>query len=173
MTTNMTPEEVVRAWNACYSKRDVDGALKYMSEDLQRYGDNNRWTASTIATWGAEQKGFFEAFPDWSWDITSITASGNLVMCEFLEHGTFTKPYTDFNRIVGTLLGRKVTGLALEPTGESYHDRDGIFIVVKDGLIVEIRAYVTNNLDRTFHFEDKIMKLVAAQDPTAVALRRK
>jgi hypothetical protein len=173
MSKNLTPLEVVLAWHNCYSKRDVDGALKYMSEDFKRYGDSNRWTASTKATWGAEQRGFFEAYPDWSWDLTSITASGELVCCEFLEHGTFTRPYRDINRIVGMFVGREVTEFTLEPTGESYYDYNSDFLVVRDGLIVELRAYITNNLDRTFHFEKRVREIVASLDPNAVAFQHK
>jgi hypothetical protein len=170
MSRKMTPEEVVRAWNDCYSKRDVDGALKYMSPQFHRFGDCTRWTPIGKEPWAADQKGFFRAFPDWTWEMSSLMTSGNMVVCEFLEHGTFTKPYDDITRIVGNYLGRAMPGLVIQPTGESYSDYNADFIRVDaDGLIVELRAYITNNLERTFHFEAQITQMVMAEQRASIA----
>ena len=92
---------------------------------------------------------FFTAFPDWHWDMTSLIASGDRVVCEFTEKGTFTEPYPI------------MPGLVLPPTGESFTDYDCDCFEVKDGLITEIRAYVTNDIDRKFRFVSKIQEFLA------------
>lgn len=102
--------------------------------------------------------------------MSSLMTSGNMVVCEFLEHGTFTKPYDDISRIVSAYLGRAMPALVIQPTGESYSDYNADFIRVDaDGLIVELRAYITNNLERTFHFEAQITQMVMAEQRAAVA----
>jgi hypothetical protein len=72
------------------------------------------------------------------------------VVCEFTETGTFTEPYSI------------LPGLVLPPTGESFTDYDCDCFEVKDGLITEIRAYVTNDIDRKFSFVAKIEEFFAA-----------
>jgi predicted ester cyclase len=167
MAAPTSPEEVVRAWNKAYTSLDLDATIEFMSDDFRRLGDCTRWTPVGKHPWAADQKGFFQAFPNWSWEMTSLVVAGDTVVCEFLEHGTFTKPYHDIARIVGGYLNRPVPGLVLQPTGESYEDHNADCFRVKDGKITEIRAYITNNLERTFHFERKIGELIAAnqQDP--------
>lgn len=145
MTENLSPKEVVLAWNDRYSKKDVAGSVKYMAPDLRRYGDLGYWEPVGIGVWQDMQERFFAAFPDWHWDIQSIVGNGNKVVVEFLEHGTFTLPY------------EVIPGLVLEPTGESYEDRSSIHYEVNDdGLIQEFRAYYTNNLHRTFQFVERL-----------------
>ncbi|GGF42058.1 nuclear transport factor 2 family protein [Subtercola lobariae] len=150
MSTRMTAEEVVRAWNDCYTTHDIDGALAYMSEDFQRFGDSTNWAPTGKQAWGDQMKGFMVAFPDWTWDLNSIHAvNENLVVCEFLEYGTWT---ADFEL---------APGLVLPATGERYEDHNGDWITVNDdGLISEIRAYITTNFDRTFHLESKLTALM-------------
>jgi hypothetical protein len=172
MATKKTPEEVVRAWHEVYSQRKLDAALEFMSEDFRRIGDCTRMVPIDKQQWAADQRGFFVAFPNWHWDLTKLMASGDTVVCEFNEHGTFTEPYTDFNRIVGNFLGRPMSGLTLAPTGESYSDYNcDWFRVNEEGLITEIRAYITNNLERTFRFESRIMELVNAPQRAASAAK--
>jgi hypothetical protein len=81
--------------------------------------------------------------------MTSLIASGDRVVCEFTEQGTFTEPYSI------------LPGLVLQPTGESFTDHDCDCFEVKDGLITEIRAYVTNEIDRKFSFVAKIEEFFA------------
>lgn len=151
MTANKSPEQVVRAWNDSYSKQDLLGAAKLMSDDFIRLGDSTRWNPIGKQRWIDGQSGFFPAFPDWGWDLLGLLVSGDLVVCEFIEHGTFTKPYLT------------VVGLEIPPTGESYEDRSSLYFRVnEDGLIAEIRAYYTTNLDRVFHFEAQISEYIAA-----------
>lgn len=139
MTTKKTPEEVVLAWNERYSKRDIDGALEFMSDDFKRYGDTTNWEPIDKHRWANPQKGFMLAFPDWTWDLKRIVASGDWVVCEFEEHGTWTEPF------------EPSPGVVLPPTGTSYLDHDGIwFRVNEDGLIAEIHAYITNDIFRAY-----------------------
>ena len=72
------------------------------------------------------------------------------MVCEFTEKGTFTHPYPI------------MPGLILPPTGETFTDYDCDCFEVKDGLITEIRAYVTNDIDRKFRFVSKIEEFLAA-----------
>jgi ketosteroid isomerase-like protein len=146
MTAESSPEQVVRAWNEAYSKRDVEGALAYMSEDFQRFGDSSGWAPMTKQDAGEMWKKFFGAFPDWSWEMTSLIASGDTVVCEFTETGTWTEPYAI------------LPGLTLSPTNTSFLDHDGDWFTVKDGLITEIRAYVTNNVERVYGLRATIEK---------------
>lgn len=92
---------------------------------------------------------FFTAFPDWRWDMTSLIASGDRVVCEFTEKGTFTEPYPI------------MPGLVLPPTGESFIDYDCDCFEVKHGLITEIRGYVTNEINRKYGFISKIEEFLA------------
>lgn len=137
-TSQLSPEEVVRAWNDAYVKHDVQGCLAYMSDDFQRIGDSTLWVPQnkqlTEYTWTQ----FFAAFPDWTWDMTSLNTIGNLVVCEFTERGTWTKPYNI------------LPGVTLQPTNTSFVDHDADFFTVKNGLITEIRAYITNNFQRIY-----------------------
>ncbi|WP_330254101.1 ester cyclase [Nocardia sp. NBC_00565] len=149
MAENMTAEEVVRAWNDAYSRKDLEATLALMSEDFIRLGDSSHWTPINKKDWGQIMIDFFKAFPDWHWDMTTLTASGDRVVCEFTENGTFTDPYP------------VLPGLVLAPTGESYTDYDCDCFEVKDGLITEIRAYVTNELDRKFRFVSKIEEFLS------------
>jgi ketosteroid isomerase-like protein len=149
MPLDSSPEQVVRAWHEAYRRRDVEGALAYMSEDFQRFGDSSGWVPMTKEQVGAMWKGFFNAFPDWTWEMTSLIASGDIVVCEFTETGTWTELYPI------------LPGLTLEPTNTPFLDRDSDWFTVKDGLITEIRAYVTTNVERTYHLGETIQKYLA------------
>ena len=153
MSSKRTAEGVVRAWSDCYVAHDIDGALAYMSEDFQRFGDSTNWAPIGKEAWGNQMKGFMAAFPDWRWDLSSLYVVGdNLVICEFLERGTWTVDY------------ELLPGVVLPATGERYEDHNGDWITVdKDGLISEIRAYITNNFDRVFHLEGKIASMMSAE----------
>ena len=144
MTESMTPEEVVRAWSDAYIRKDLDATAALMSDDFIRLGDSTHWTPIGKQDWHHIMVDFFAAFPDWHWEMTSLTASGDRVVCEFTETGTFTEPYSI------------MPGLVLPPTGEPFTDYDCDCFEVKDGLITQIRAYVTNELDRKYHFVSKI-----------------
>jgi len=149
MSENMTPEDVVRAWSDAYVSKDLDATSALMSEHFIRLGDSTHWTPVNKQDWGQIMENWFKAFPDWRWDMTSLTASGDLVVCEFTERGTFTDPYP------------VIPGLVLPPTGESFTDHDCDCFEVKGGLITEIRAYVTNELDRKYGFVAKIEEFLA------------
>jgi hypothetical protein len=149
----MSPEEVVIAWNDLYSRPDVLGCLKYMSDDFTRVVDSPNFKVIDRKRWAEGQIGFFPAFPDWSWKMQSINSFGNIVAVEFEEHGTFTLPYT-------TLVGS-----VIQPTGQSYTDHCGLlFKVNDDGLICELHPYYTNDLHRKFHFTDQIIEYVIANN---------
>jgi predicted ester cyclase len=150
MSEHMTPEEVVRAWSEAYVSKDLDATAAFMSDDFIRLGDSTHWTPISKQDWKEIMVNFFAAFPDWRWDMTSLMASGDRVVCEFTETGTFTEPYSI------------LPGLVLPPTGESFTDYDCDCFEVKDGLITEIRAYVTNEIDRKFNFVAKIEEFFAA-----------
>jgi ketosteroid isomerase-like protein len=152
VSENMTPEEVVRAWNDAYVSKDLEATLALMSEDFIRLGDSTHWTPINKQDWGQIMANFFTAFPDWHWDLTSLTTSGDRVVCEFSEKGTFTEPYP------------VMPGLLIPPTAESYTDYDCDVFEVKDGLITEIRAYVTNEIHRTFNFVTKIEEFFATDN---------
>jgi hypothetical protein len=155
MAANMTPEEVVRAWNDVYSKQDIDGALKFLSEDFFKLCDHAMWEPMNRELWALEQRPFFPAFPDWQWEMLSLMVSGDTVVCEFVERATFT----------GTF--EVAPGCVFPPTNETYSDHGAIFFRVnEDGLIAEMRTYYTNNLERTFHFLEKIMAYFA-ENPQA------
>jgi hypothetical protein len=149
MQNGMTPEEVVRTWSDAYVNKDLDATLAFMSEDFVRIGDSSHWTPIKKQEWKEIMVNFFTAFPDWRWDMTSLIASGGRVVCEFTEKGTFTEPYP------------VLPGLVLPPTRESFTDYDCDCFEVKDGLITEIRAYVTNELDRKYGFVSKIEEFLA------------
>jgi len=150
MAASKTPEEVVRAWNDLYSKQDIDGALKFLSEDFFKLCDHSLWAPVNRDGWALEQRSFFPAFPDWGWEMLSLMTSGDTVVCEFAERATFTETFA-------------VAGCVFEPTNESYSDHGAIFFRVnEDGLIAEMRTYYTNNLERTFHFLAKITEHFAA-----------
>lgn len=138
-TTRLSPEQVVRAWNNSYVKHDVQGCLAYMSDDFQRIGDSSFWLPVDKQLTAYIWTQFFAAFPDWTWKMTSLSTNGNLVICEFTESGTWTEPYNIS------------PGVTLQPTYTSFTDHDADFFTVKDGLITEIRAYITNNFERTYH----------------------
>jgi hypothetical protein len=148
----MSAEDVVRAWNEAYIAHDIDKALSYMSDDFQRFGDSNRWTATSKEEWGAQMKGFMKAFPDWRWDMTSLhVVDEHLVICEFLEYGTWTAPFELY------------PGAVLEATGQRYEDHNGDWIVLNDeGQISEIRAYITNNIERDLKISEKVATLLQA-----------
>jgi steroid delta-isomerase-like uncharacterized protein len=149
MKTKMSPTEVVLAWNEAYTRRDVDATLEFMSEDFFRVGDSTNWAPVDKKEWGRQMRTFFAAFPDWSWDLTSLTATEDRVVCEFTEHGPFTKPF------------EILPGLTLRPTGTAFVDHDcDWFRINEDGLIAEIHAYVTNNLEREYHFVSQIMEFL-------------
>jgi ketosteroid isomerase-like protein len=149
MSKDMTPEEVVRAWSDAYVRKDLEATSALMSEDFIRLGDSTHWTPIGRREWKEIMVNFFTAFPDWHWDMTSLIAAGDRVVCEFTEKGTFTRPYP------------VMPGLVLPPTGESFTDYDCDCFEVKDGLITEIRAYVTNEIDRKYSFISKIEEFLA------------
>jgi hypothetical protein len=141
MASKMTPEEVVKAWNEVYSQPDPVGATKFMTADFKRYGDTTNYEPIGIDRWLKGQGPFFLAFPDWHWEMRSIQSKDNTVICEFEEHGTFINPWnTPLDFVV-------------EPNGKSYQDRSAIWFVVNDdGLISELRAYYTDNMERVYGF---------------------
>jgi SnoaL-like domain len=146
----MNAEETVRAWNDCYVAHDIDGALSYMADDFQRFGDSNGWQPTGKQEWGTQMKGFMKSFPDWRWDMSSLyVINENLVICEFLEYGTWTEAF------------ELAPGVALPATGQRYEDHNGDWIVLNgDGLISEIRAYITNNIERELKISEKITALM-------------
>jgi len=85
MSEKMTPEEVVRAWSDAYVSKDLDATSALMSEDFIRLGDSTHWTPIGKHDWKEIMVNFFTAFPDWSWDMTSLIASGDRVVCELLK----------------------------------------------------------------------------------------
>jgi predicted ester cyclase len=151
MSSNMTPEEVVRAWSNAYVSKDLEATAAFMSDDFKRIGDSTHWTPIGKQDWMDIMVPFFAAFPDWRWEMTSLIASYYRVVCEFTEKGTFSEPYAI------------LPGLVLPATGESFTDYDCDCFEVKDGLITEIRAYVTNEIDRKFSFVAKIEEFLATE----------
>jgi ketosteroid isomerase-like protein len=149
MSKDMTREEVVRAWSDAYVRKDLEATSALMSEDFIRLGDSTHWTPIGKQEWKQIMVNFFTAFPDWRWEMTSLIAAGDRVVCEFTEKGTFTEPYP------------VLPGLVLPPTGESFTDYDCDCFEVKNGLITEIRAYVTNEIDRKYSFISKIGEFLA------------
>ncbi len=155
MATTMTPEETVRAWNDLYAAQQIDECIKYFAEDFFRLGDSNGWQPVGKDQWAEVQKGFMKGWPDWTWEMLSIMSVDNKVWCEFQERATHTGVYD------------AVPGFVFEPTGLSYTDRCGIIFELNDeGLIRAIRAYYTNNLERTYHVVEKAM---AAREASAAS----
>jgi predicted ester cyclase len=152
MAINMSPEEVVRAWNQAYTNHDVEAALSYMSEDFARYGESTNWAPINKQFWGVIMRDFFAAFPDWTWELRKLVASGDTVVCQFVERGTFTAPYNI------------MPGLTLPPNGTGFVDYDcDWFRVNEAGLITEVRAYVTQNLEAAYGFSSAIRAFMASQ----------
>ncbi len=80
--------------------------------------------------------------------------SGNTVSAEFDESGTWTGPYP------------VMPGFTLPPTNTSYRDHDSAwFEVDDDGLITEIRAYITNDFSAQFKTGEKVMAVLALHPP--------
>jgi hypothetical protein len=153
MANTMSPEEVVIAWNDVYSTPDPVGAKRYMSLDFKRFVDRPDFPEIGLEMWCAGQVGFFPAFPDWEWEMRSIQSSGNVVACEFVEHGTFTLPYTT------------IVGSVVPPTGESYRDYSGlVFTINEESLICRLHAYYTNDLARTYGFGEMIAEYAKANN---------
>jgi hypothetical protein len=143
MTTSA--QDAVLAWNERYSRRDVQGATEFMSEDFVRLGDGTLWTPVDLKGWVGIQTPFFDAFPDWSWEIQTLLAADQHVAIEFYESGTFTMPYHMHSNVT------------FEPTGESYTERSTVhFEVNSEGKVSEIRAYYTNNIRRVYDFGAKL-----------------
>ena len=70
MSSEMTPEEVVRAWSDAYVSKDLDATAAFMSDDFIRLGDSTHWTPIAKQDWRHVMENFFTAFPDWHWDMT-------------------------------------------------------------------------------------------------------
>jgi len=137
-TSFLTPAQVVLAWNLAYVRHDVATCLKYMSDDFQRIGDSTLWQPLSKQQVAYVWTQFFAAFPNWTWQMNSMSTNGNLVICEFTETGTWTKPFTP------------QPGTTLQPDYLPFTDHDSDFFTVKNGLITQIRSYVTNNFERTY-----------------------
>jgi predicted ester cyclase len=157
MSEKLDAKAVVLAWNERYRRQDIAGALEFMAPDFVRLGDTTNFQPIGRDRWAAGQVGFFPSFPDWTWHLQSIVVDGDHVVCEFVEEATFTNRYT------------LVSGLQFEPTGEKYLDHSSIhFRVNDDGLIAEIRAYYTNDLERKFHIRQTIEEKLGLEGLTAV-----
>lgn len=153
MPSNAVSEAVVREWVEAFGRRDVGAALKLMSDGCLRTGDWGDWTTIENTAWTAGQECFFVGFPDWTWELTNLIVAGEWVVCELVEHGTWTLPFE-------ILPGHELTPPS---TGTSYVDHDCVILRVNDeGLIVEIRSYLTKNLENAFHFEAIMMDLLKA-----------
>jgi predicted ester cyclase len=152
-----SPEEVVLAWNDAYSRKDIGMAESFFSKDFVRYGDWSHWQPVGLERWAVGQRRFFSAFPDWTWEIERVTTSGNVVVVEFFERGTFTAPY------------EVLPGLTLEPTGAEYADHDCVIFRVENEKIADFRAFVTTDLERKCHFQSKVNEFIAAQGTSAEA----
>jgi predicted ester cyclase len=152
MTINMAPEKVVRAWNDAYTRHDLDTALAFMSDDFVRCGEATNWAPMSKQVWGAIMREFFVAFPDWTWELTRLVASGDTVVCQFVERGTFTAPYNI------------MPGLTLPPNGKGFVDHDcDWFRVNEAGLITELRVYASHNVEATYGFSSAIRAFMAAK----------
>jgi hypothetical protein len=139
---NKTPAQIVCEWVKACARRDGEAAFAMLSDDLKRRGDPD-WIPWTKPQYRAMWSGFIEAFPDFKWEITNYVESGNMVVMEMIESGTFTVPYP------------RGGGKSVPPTNKAYKDWDcAWFEVNDDGLITEIRAYLTNNFARTYNLVD-------------------
>ena len=149
-TSTRTPSEAVREW---FARFDVEGAGELMHDDCKRYGVGRKgpWDCMDKATYLEMWSGFRSAFPDvFEWELTSLMESGNTVAAEFIESGTWTGPYP-----VGP-------GFTLPPTKTSYRDHDAAwFEVDDDGLITEVRAYITNDFETQYQVGKKVAAVLA------------
>jgi hypothetical protein len=145
---NMTPEQVVRAWNDRYVAKDVEGSLEFLAPDFQREGEWGEWTVIDTETWMDGQVRFMAGWPDWTWELTNLIASGEWVVCEFTETGTWTEPF------------EILPGHVLEPTGTPFLDRECVlFRVNEDGKIDYLRNYATQNLEKAYGLTARLKEL--------------
>ena len=146
---DMTPEQVVRAWNELYGAQDIEGCMKYIAPGFEREGEWPEWTKVDVNTWMDTQANFMKAWPDWSWEMINLVAGGDWVVCEYIEGGTWTEPF------------EILPGHILEPTGTAYQDRDCIlFRVNADAKIDYIRAYVTKNIEKAYGLYQRVADLM-------------
>jgi len=110
-----------------------------MSENFIRLVTVTHWTAINKRDWRVIMENFFHRISDWRWIVTSLMASSERVVCR-IYRDPFTEPYPI------------MPGLGFYPQRRVFTDYDCDCFEVKDGLITEIRAYVTNEIDRKFGF---------------------
>lgn len=122
--TDLSPEGVVRGMFEALNARDfarTAGAIAERCEwESVATGNVHRGFAPIVN--GLRE--FAEAFPDWHAEIERVTASGPVVVVEWLTTGTFERPFR----------GR-------EPNGKRFSRRGCAVADVHGGKIVRYRDY--------------------------------
>ena len=125
-----TTAQIAKAYFTAIGERDLDAAVA-----LWKPGSRDHIHGIADMRSPAEIKAFFTsqfaAFPDWTFEILELCASGKNAACRWRITGTFTGP------------GR-FQGLA--PTGASIDMEGCDMLRVEDGQIVENNAYTNGVL---------------------------
>lgn len=133
---NKTPGQIVCEWIQASDRCDLEAVFGMLSDDFKRYG-GSEWLSLTKAEYRDLWDRYIEAFSDYRSVLRNYVESGRTVIVEITESAKFTRPF------------RLSDGSALQPTGVGYTDWDcAWFEVNNEGLITQIRAYLTENLGR-------------------------
>jgi predicted ester cyclase len=123
--TGTSAEAVARSYFKCVADRDVAGMMGHWTPGGQGHIDG---VADLVApeSYSAWFNGLFTAFPDWRFEVLSITAQGDHAAVRWRATGTFNGS----GEFEGML-----------PTGESVEIEGIDLCQVKDGKLVELWAY--------------------------------
>lgn len=124
-----THAEAAGEWLASWNRIDREAFFALLAPDFVARGVMAPQGVSAAAVWDF-MVAFRETFPDQKWELgTWLVSDRDLVVCEFIESGTFSGRWPD-------------PGRAISPTNRAYVSRAVmLFRFNPDGLIVENESW--------------------------------
>ena len=123
--TATSTEEVARAYMACVTARDPEGMMEFWTPGGHGHVDG---VAELVApdSYSAWFRSLFAAFPDWQFEVLSVTAEDDRAAVHWRARATFNG--------TGTFEGVMPTGASIDISGID-------LLQVRDGKLVELWAY--------------------------------
>jgi SnoaL-like domain len=125
-----TPIETVLKYIDYYNAPDTAGMKSLMSPDFTRVGSSQWARPMQRDAYSDMSRRWNDAFDETNWELIDMVASGESVVCEFIESGIMARPWaiTD-DRVI-------------QPNGERYMGRATVWFTVNAaGLIHTYRYY--------------------------------
>ena len=152
-----TPVETVLEYIEYYNAADTAGMKSLMSPDFTRIGSSQWARPMQRDAYSDMSRRWNLAFDETNWELIDMVASGESVVCEFIESGVMNRPWpiTD-DRVV-------------QPNGERYEGRATVWFTINAvGLVHTYRYYTDGEFGKTYGKEIAASGTGALETPAVV-----